>query len=301
MDTFLELLAEYDSSPGQKSVDHGLVHSQGSVQEPSTLMWSSPSASSTSRLSSQITHTSDTSETPPFTDENCISMSEFVTTPFPNWNLRGDEPSPPTYRFVEASHSRIPPANGVDMLLISPISVNLPLHTSQLVHSVPRGHQTRYDIAFQEEEYLSNFSASRRRMKKNGKMKTKSQAASQRIQVDQALLQDAFTARSCHPDEHLRALLDRILESEFLQNHQQEPTSDSLEGYTFLSDIPMHAGVPDGSIYLAFIEQSANRCLMCGNVKDCISRALGCVRRHLDHRPYHCPGSLGDCRKCQGR
>jgi hypothetical protein len=126
-----------------------------------------------------------------------------------------------------------------------------------------------------------------------------------RSRVDYSLLQTAFTQQSNHPDERLRSLLDRVLEASFIRDHQLEPTQDSVEGWLIMGDDFIDHGssstyspAPCGSIYRPFISGAEHMCLFCGSTRGGISRALGCVRRHLGHRPFPCKGRLGDCTTC---
>jgi hypothetical protein len=111
-----------------------------------------------------------------------------------------------------------------------------------------------------------------------------------------------FTQQSNHPDERLRALLDRVLGASFIRDHQLEPTQDSIEGRMIMGDnhgfSSNHSPAPCGSIYRLFLSGDEHTCLFCGSIRGSISRAVGCVRRHLGHRPFHCQGRLGGCTTC---
>jgi hypothetical protein len=48
-----------------------------------------------------------------------------------------------------------------------------------------------------------------------------------------------------------------------------------------------------------FLEKGSNKCLFCGEYKSVLSRAVGCVRRHLEHRPFVCDGL--SCELCDER
>jgi hypothetical protein len=129
----------------------------------------------------------------------------------------------------------------------------------------------------------------------------------QRSQIDCSLLQTAFTQQSIHPDERLRSLLDRVLEASFVRDHQLEPTQDSIEGWLIMGadfidhgSLSTHSPVPGGSIYRLFISGTGYVCLFCGRTKSSTPRALGCVRGHLGHRPFHCQGRSGGCIACHG-
>jgi hypothetical protein len=133
----------------------------------------------------------------------------------------------------------------------------------------------------------------------------KSRTHAQRSRIDYSLLRIVFMQGSHHPDKRLRSLLDRVLEASFIHDHHLEPTQDSIEGWLIMGDdfvdrgsSSTHSPAPCRSIYLPFI--SGHMCLFCGSTKGSISRALGCVRSHLGHRPFHCQGRSGDCTACDG-
>jgi hypothetical protein len=135
----------------------------------------------------------------------------------------------------------------------------------------------------------------------------KSRTQAQRARIDYTLLQTAFTEQSSHPDNRLRYLLDRVIGAPFIRDHQLEPTQDSIEGWLIMGDDFIdhgpsftHSPAPYGSIYRLFISGDGYMCLFCGSKRDGLSRALGCVRRHLGHRPFQCQGRPGGCATCDG-
>jgi hypothetical protein len=106
------------------------------------------------------------------------------------------------------------------------------------------------------------------------------------------------------PNAALAKLCDVIIKSEFIRNHRLEPTIGSKEGRELLKQIedmpghpPMASQDPDDSIYVLFVSDPSNKCLICGKTKNSPSM-LGCVRRHLDHRPFRCAGKSGGCKSC---
>ncbi|KIM30298.1 hypothetical protein M408DRAFT_296558 [Serendipita vermifera MAFF 305830] len=48
------------------------------------------------------------------------------------------------------------------------------------------------------------------------------------------------------------------------------------------------------SLFTLFVDEKLRCCLFCGSSKTTISRALGCVRSHLGHKPFRCTG----CQSC---
>ena len=154
----------------------------------------------------------------------------------------------------------------------------------------------------------SLYSASRQLPTSEAVSGHKSGTHAQRSRIDYPLLQTAFTEQSNHPDNRLRSLLDRVIEAPFIRDHQLEPTQDSIEGWLIMDDdlidhgsSSTHSPAPCGSIYRLFISGSEHMCLFCGSKRGGLSRALGCVRRHLDHRPFRCQGKLGGCNTCHDK
>jgi hypothetical protein len=115
------------------------------------------------------------------------------------------------------------------------------------------------------------------------------------------VLSESFTDGSCHPNVALRGLLDCILHSTFLANQEVEPTLTDEYGIYVLSQLvnlpqcpPIDFNVPKRSLFTLFVDRPHYRCLMCHTHKSSLSRALGCVRSHLEHRPFRCMG----CQSC---
>lgn len=104
-------------------------------------------------------------------------------------------------------------------------------------------------------------------------------------------------------EPNLRSLFDIILASDFYLENRLEPLIGSAEGDAFLfqdEDLkfyvqPRFAGK---SVYCPFIEEQFNKCRICNSTKTSPIRVLSCVRSHLDHRPFRCPGIAEDCRRC---
>ncbi|KAG8834976.1 hypothetical protein FRC17_006072 [Serendipita sp. 399] len=124
----------------------------------------------------------------------------------------------------------------------------------------------------------------------------------ERSTIDISTLNTAFTSQSTHPDPQLRALLDIIPTTSFYLNQELEPRIDTPEAALILSK----AGTPflacnvrkDRSLLSLFVDSDENQCLFCFKAYPCPDRALGCVRKHLGHRPFSCGGELVGCTKC---
>ncbi|KIM21137.1 hypothetical protein M408DRAFT_29802 [Serendipita vermifera MAFF 305830] len=120
----------------------------------------------------------------------------------------------------------------------------------------------------------------------------------------QILLSTAFTAGSPNPNPALRAFLDEIMSSGFLHDQTREPLFSEPAGRSMVAGIAGLAGCPsvasghwDQSIYILFLEGTkpgTKRCLLCLSERSVLSRSIGCVRNHLGHRPFRCPG----CQAC---
>ncbi|KAG8830633.1 hypothetical protein FRC17_004584 [Serendipita sp. 399] len=124
----------------------------------------------------------------------------------------------------------------------------------------------------------------------------------ERSKIDISTLTTAFTSQSTHPDPQLRALLDTIPTTSFYLKQELEPRMDTPEAALILSK----AGAPflacnvrkDQSLLFLFVDPDENQCLFCLKPYPCPDRALGCVRKHLGHRPFSCGGGLVGCTKC---
>jgi hypothetical protein len=110
------------------------------------------------------------------------------------------------------------------------------------------------------------------------------------------VLSEAFAEGSCHPNVALRSLLDCILHSTFIANQEPEPTlTDEYSVYVLAQIVILPQCPPvDFSLFTLFVDKSHHCCLMCNTHKSSLSRALGCVRSHLGHRPFWCTG----CQSC---
>lgn len=123
------------------------------------------------------------------------------------------------------------------------------------------------------------------------------------------LLSMAFTTRSTEPNFALRTLLEDVLHSDYLRNQKREPLLSEPDGQLMVANVAKLAGFPpvshgrkDQSLYALFLEPITNRCLFCskihGEIRGVLSRAIGCVRAHLEHRPFRCSG-CGPCSQRQ--
>jgi hypothetical protein len=115
------------------------------------------------------------------------------------------------------------------------------------------------------------------------------------------LLSEAFTEGSCHPNVALRSLLNCIQHSKFIANQEAEPTlTDDYSIYVLAQIVtlpqcpPIDFNAPKRSLFTLFVDKPHHRCLICNTHKSSLSRALGCVRSHLGHRPFWCMG----CQSC---
>jgi hypothetical protein len=120
-----------------------------------------------------------------------------------------------------------------------------------------------------------------------------------------ALRQLVFSKDAIYPNRYLRSCLDRLLQSRFYRENDHEPTIGSLEGDLILGGIPTilasssHLMWRMGeSVYIAFVDIAERRCLLCGTIKRSIPAALSCVRSHLNHKPFLCPGKSSGCNLC---
>lgn len=95
-----------------------------------------------------------------------------------------------------------------------------------------------------------------------------------------------------------------IMESPFIRAHEMEPTIDSQDGQALLKQVQCLPDCPrnlfdlsESSVLTLFAAHPIFRCLICGNPKQSMTRVTGCIRSHLDHRPYACHGDAG-CETC---
>lgn len=120
-----------------------------------------------------------------------------------------------------------------------------------------------------------------------------------RAQPKQNFLDALFTAESVRPNEYLRQCLNRIRVASFYLQGEHEPTQNTPDGLAILQTTPpssSRSAKSDPSIYRIFLDGTL--CLMCGEEKKSVPRAAGCVRKHLDHRPFRCRGQLDGCANC---
>ncbi|KAG8784807.1 hypothetical protein FS842_000756 [Serendipita sp. 407] len=101
----------------------------------------------------------------------------------------------------------------------------------------------------------------------------------------------------------LQQLLLLILESSFYVGNTLEPTIGSQEWKSLVSSIDdwderLEIGLRRKSIYYLFINEGTKECRLCGLQKSAPIRAVTCVRRHIDHKPFQCSGDMEDCRLC---
>jgi hypothetical protein len=122
----------------------------------------------------------------------------------------------------------------------------------------------------------------------------------------QELLSGAFRLPSNFPSEARARLLDLIIQASFIKAHQLEPSIDSSEGQVLLKNVwdlpdcpPMAFQKSNLSIFALLIDLNVRRCLICGSAKSSLDRAIGCVRSHLDHRPFVCGGEPAGCFRCR--
>jgi hypothetical protein len=113
----------------------------------------------------------------------------------------------------------------------------------------------------------------------------------------------AFTASSSHPNIALRKLLDYVLHSAFIHNQDCEPLMTDDYSKYLLRQIANLRGCPaidfsssKKSLLTIFVGKSGRRpcCLICDKARGSIPRTLGCVRSHLQLKPFRC----GGCQSC---
>ncbi|KAG8838960.1 hypothetical protein FRC18_001779 [Serendipita sp. 400] len=125
----------------------------------------------------------------------------------------------------------------------------------------------------------------------------------ERTTVNPTILSFAFTEESPHPDPERRALLGQILVSQFYLRQDHEPQFGSpdaecvpLMAGTFLS---LACNAPrKGSIFSLFVDMNTKMCLFCDKTHGSVERVIGCVRKHLGHRPFVCRGAKDGCKSC---
>jgi len=120
-----------------------------------------------------------------------------------------------------------------------------------------------------------------------------------RSQPDCDVRQNAFTLNSYRPDPVLRQCLDRILIAQYYCDGELEPKQNTAGAQEILGALlpnSSRSAKSSPSIYQIFLDGKV--CLMCGEKKDSTTRAIRCVRMHLNHRPFRCGGQRDGCRKC---
>jgi len=115
--------------------------------------------------------------------------------------------------------------------------------------------------------------------------------------------------RQCQPDlahaprdlhEALGLLLSLIQTSEFIANHELEPTVDQARALLLTVNnqtgvwLGKHARGRD-SIYSLFVDRGSNTVWLCPHSQGNLSRAVGHIRSILNHRPFPCLGRSGGC------
>jgi hypothetical protein len=104
-------------------------------------------------------------------------------------------------------------------------------------------------------------------------------------------------------EPRLHSLLQSIRNSSFCVENRHEPKIGSEEAdQLFNNDDELrrqaYSKLKGKSIYYLFLEEQSRKCVLCGAKKTSTTRAVSCVRSHINHRPYGCPGIKGSCRKC---
>ncbi|KAG8830632.1 hypothetical protein FRC17_004583 [Serendipita sp. 399] len=124
----------------------------------------------------------------------------------------------------------------------------------------------------------------------------------ERSTVDMPALSHAFTVESPYPDTQRRAMLEEILASPFYLNNEHEPQLGTPEADFVLimaGACSLANEVPrKGSLYSLLVKSDTKTCLICNKPCGVMARALGCVRKHLGHRPFVCRGEIDLCKQC---
>jgi hypothetical protein len=115
----------------------------------------------------------------------------------------------------------------------------------------------------------------------------------------------AFGPHSSCANEALAHYLDLINCSLFKWLDLPEPTLNHEEGRGLLEKISYLPGCPlvperyrSRSIFILLVDCATKKCLICGVMKGTLERAIGCVRAHLNHRPFICGGNADGCLAC---
>ena len=121
----------------------------------------------------------------------------------------------------------------------------------------------------------------------------------QHFQPDSNVLPKASTLDSSRLNPGLHKRLEKIRVAPFLCNGKSEPKLDEPAAKEILGVLVPNSprsGKSSPSIYHIFIEGKV--CLICGEKRDSTTRAIRCVRKHLNHRPFQCGGQRDGCAKC---
>jgi hypothetical protein len=131
--------------------------------------------------------------------------------------------------------------------------------------------------------------------------------SSKSVNTNRECIERAFQPGSKYSNEARAQLLGLIRGSGFLLMNNLEPSIDSDEGQELVRKVAYLSGYPSipsqlssSSIFTLLVEFRERRCLMCGYVRTTLERAIGCVRSHLDHRPFACGGLSSGCLTCRG-
>lgn len=100
-----------------------------------------------------------------------------------------------------------------------------------------------------------------------------------------------------------RSFLNLVQQSNFYSENRLEPRigspeADALFGQEDAIKTFIKARSKGRSIYTLLIDKPSYTCQLCKSRKGSLVRALSCVRSHLDHRPFRCPGAQSDCKTC---
>ena len=124
--------------------------------------------------------------------------------------------------------------------------------------------------------------------------------------VSYAARHDDHAMRAFPNNAALRGFLDCLLHSLFIHNQDPEPLFTDDYGRYVLHQAARLQGCPQldfsnprQSILTVLVGKS-NRgrphCLICGNIRGSLPRILGCVRSHLQFKPFRCNGE--GCLSC---
>jgi hypothetical protein len=130
-----------------------------------------------------------------------------------------------------------------------------------------------------------------------GNVKVPRKHLNQPLKTSNNILAVAFTENAYHPNPALKALLCEVRHSNFVLYDEYEPYISEDYSICVLAAIVYLPGCPliplaslQCSLFTVFVDRSEYRCLFCGSCKTSLTRAVGCVRSHLGHRPFRCTG-----------